>query len=163
MRVAAVKAPPSQLALAVVVCVLALVALARSARPAAPSRPLRAAVPAARPEAVRALRQGETIELNRASAGDLLLLPGVGPKLAQRIVAERARRHGFATLDELRNVKGIGPAKLAQLRPLLRVDASQVEQPGGGQAHGQVEALARPVAEHEDRTRGQTEHQLAPQ
>jgi len=162
---AAVKAPPSQLALAVVVCLLTLVALARSETyrsPEPPQRPLRAAAPGPQPQAVRALRQGETIELNRASPGDLLLLPGVGPKLAQRIAEERTRRHGFATLEELRAVKGIGPAKLAQLRPLLRVEALEIEQPRGGQAHGEIERLERSVAEHEDGPGAQAEHQLAP-
>lgn len=153
------KAPRSQLALSVVVCLLALVALARSQVPAAPVRPLRAASVAPRSAAVRALRQGEAIDLNRASAADLTMLPGVGPKLAQRIVDERTRRHGFASLDELREVKGIGPAKQRQLLPLLRLE---VVKPAGGEADGQVQRLARPVAQHEGRAGAQAEHQLAP-
>jgi competence protein ComEA len=70
------------------------------------------------------LRDGEPLDLNRAGLGDLLLLPGVGPKLAQRIVDERARRSGFRTVDELAAVKGVGPKKLEQLRRLVRVEAS---------------------------------------
>lgn len=68
------------------------------------------------------MRDGEPLDLNRASAGDLVLLPGVGPKLAASIVEERSRRSGFASIEELRRVKGIGPKKLDKLRSLVRVE-----------------------------------------
>ena len=157
------KAPPSQLALAVIVSLLALVALARSAGRPPPVRPLRAALPVPRETAVRALRQGEPLDLNQARVGDLLLLPGVGPKLAQRILEERLRRRGFARVDELSQVKGIGPSKLAQLRALVRVgEPLQVEQPRSSERDADVERAAGPVAEHEDRPRAQSEYELAP-
>lgn len=70
---------------------------------------------------VRALREGESLDLNRAAPGDLLLLPGVGPKLAERIVAERVRRGGYARADELLSVKGIGPATFARMQRFVRV------------------------------------------
>ena len=163
------KAPPSQLALAVIVCVLALVALARQGAGSASERalPLRAASSgpsraAPRVQAVRALREGEALDLNQASAGDLLLLPGIGPKLAQRIVEERARRAGYAAVDELASVKGIGPAKLAQLRPLLRVAPLHVPQPRQAERDAQVERQALPVGQHEHGPNAQPEHELAP-
>lgn len=56
------------------------------------------------------------ISLNEARASDLERLPGIGPALAQRIVAARP----FATLDDLLRVSGIGPARLAALRPRVR-------------------------------------------
>jgi competence protein ComEA len=112
---------PTLFAAAVVVGALALVALARTP----------ASVPAAQPaQSVRALptkegtsrlRAGEPLDLNRAALGDLLLLPGVGPKLAGRILEERERRAGFANLEQLAEVKGVGPKKLAQLRALVTV------------------------------------------
>jgi predicted flap endonuclease-1-like 5' DNA nuclease len=145
------------------VCVLALVALARSGPGPKPALPLRAAAPAARVQAVRALRQGESFELNQATAADLQLLPGVGPKLAQRIVEERTRRHGYRAFSELREVKGIGPAKLAQLASLLRVEPLQVEQPGDAQGDAEIQRLARPVGEHENGAGAQPQHELAPQ
>jgi competence ComEA-like helix-hairpin-helix protein len=118
------KPPPKDLAAALVACLVSLVALARSdsGHPAAAAllRP-RPQAPPASSDAVVRLRAGQPLELNQASASDLVLLPGVGPKLAARIVDERARRGGFAQVDELRQVKGVGPAVLARVRPLLRV------------------------------------------
>jgi competence protein ComEA len=69
------------------------------------------------------LRDGEPLDLNRAAIGDLVLLPGVGPKLAARIVEERARLAGFESVEQLGTVKGVGPKKLAQLKMLVSVGA----------------------------------------
>lgn len=57
------------------------------------------------------------VDLNRADTVRLQELPGVGPALARRIVAARP----FATVDDLARVRGIGPATLERLRPLLSV------------------------------------------
>lgn len=67
------------------------------------------------------LRDGQALDLNRASAAELELLPGVGPKLAREIVAARTRSGGFASVEALDAVRGIGAKKLARLRPFLRV------------------------------------------
>jgi competence ComEA-like helix-hairpin-helix protein len=72
------------------------------------------------------LRDGEPLDLNRATAAELELLPGVGPRLARDIVQERTRRGGFRSLEALDAVRGIGPKKLAKLRPFLRLE--QLEQ-----------------------------------
>ncbi|RME51147.1 MAG: helix-hairpin-helix domain-containing protein, partial [Deltaproteobacteria bacterium] len=62
---------------------------------------------------------GLRIDLNRASARDLQILPGIGPGLARRIVAFR-REHGpFASPEELLHVKGIGKKRLLRLQPLI--------------------------------------------
>jgi competence protein ComEA len=50
---------------------------------------------------------------------DLEGLPGVGPALAGRILAERERIGGFAQVEDLLAVRGIGPATLERLRPLV--------------------------------------------
>lgn len=60
------------------------------------------------------------LDINAATAEQLQALPGVGPKLAERIVAERAKRP-FASVEELRRVGGIGPKTLAKLRPYVVV------------------------------------------
>jgi competence ComEA-like helix-hairpin-helix protein len=74
------------------------------------------------PRALRALRDGQRLDLNEASAADLELLPGIGPSLARRIVQDRLGHGAFGAVEELLRVRGIGPATLARLRPLLYVD-----------------------------------------
>jgi competence protein ComEA len=60
------------------------------------------------------------IDLNEASAEELRRLPGIGPKLSQRIVDER-HKGPFKTVDELRRVPGIGPKTMERLRPYISV------------------------------------------
>lgn len=60
------------------------------------------------------------LAINSADSASLIALPGIGPALAGRIVAYRARHGFFGTIDDLTKVKGIGPAKLDRLRPYLR-------------------------------------------
>ncbi|MBE1877740.1 ComEA family DNA-binding protein [Myceligenerans pegani] len=64
---------------------------------------------------------GATVDLNTADAATLETLPGIGPALAQRIIDWRATHGPFATVDELDDVSGIGPAVLEQIRPAARV------------------------------------------
>jgi competence ComEA-like helix-hairpin-helix protein len=61
------------------------------------------------------------ININTATAELLEQLPGIGPKTAQRIVEYREAHGRFSSVDELMNVKGIGPKKLEQIRPLATV------------------------------------------
>jgi competence protein ComEA len=61
------------------------------------------------------------IDVNKADAVDLRLVPGVGEGMAQRIIEHRGRLGGFRSLDELRQVKGVGEATLQRIRPYLRV------------------------------------------
>ncbi|MDQ0308267.1 competence protein ComEA [Kitasatospora herbaricolor] len=59
------------------------------------------------------------VSLNHATTEQLDALPGVGPTLAQRIVAYREAHGGFRSLDQLRQVSGIGERTYAELKPLL--------------------------------------------
>lgn len=56
------------------------------------------------------------VDVAAASVAELGALPGVGPKLAARIDAER-RRRPFSAVSDLRRVPGIGPALLARIAP----------------------------------------------
>jgi len=48
------------------------------------------------------------LDLNRASIEDLCLVPGIGESLARGIVTYRSRKGGFRSVEELKNVTGIG-------------------------------------------------------
>lgn len=56
------------------------------------------------------------LDLNSATAAQLETLPGIGPVLARRIVEHRTSRGGFQRLDDLLQVKGVGPRLLDGLR-----------------------------------------------
>lgn len=90
-----------------------------------------------------ALRDGRAIDVNRASAAELTLLPGVGPKLAGEIVLTRTREGAFRKLEDLGRVRGIGDKTLAKLAPLVRLGSEGLEHAADTQRDvGRVEALA---------------------
>jgi len=62
---------------------------------------------------------GSPIDINTASAAELDELPGIGPALAERIVALRSERGPFRSVDELELVEGISERTVEQLRPLV--------------------------------------------
>ncbi len=61
------------------------------------------------------------LDLNQVSAQDLCLIPGIGESLAHEIIVYRERRKGFRSVEELKNVTGIGDKKLEILKPFLTV------------------------------------------
>lgn len=75
-----------------------------------------AAAPASGPGA-----PGGAINLNKATVAELDALPGVGPVMAQAIVDWRTENGGFTDVAQLNDVSGIGDARYAQLKDLVRV------------------------------------------
>jgi competence protein ComEA len=63
----------------------------------------------------------QSVDLNTASLAQLDTLPGIGPTTAQAIIDYRSEHGRFRSVDDLLNVRGIGPTKLEELRPLVRV------------------------------------------
>ncbi len=71
------------------------------------------------------------IDVNTANEDDLVRLPGIGPVRAREIVRLREERGGFTSLDDLLDVKGIGPKTLEALRPGATA-SGPTTLPGGG-------------------------------
>ena len=63
----------------------------------------------------------QPVDINRASEDELRALPGIGGVLAARIVEAREREGPFASLDDLRRVRGLGRAKLERLASAIAV------------------------------------------
>lgn len=68
-----------------------------------------------------ALSHEATVDLNKADVAALQNLPGVGPKTAQAIIEYRETKGGFRYIEELLDVKGIGPKKMEKIRPFVTV------------------------------------------
>lgn len=62
------------------------------------------------------------VRINSANAQELESLPGVGPKMAERIVAERAQHGYFLTLEDLKRVKGVNQKFLERVQGMVRFD-----------------------------------------
>jgi competence ComEA-like helix-hairpin-helix protein len=68
---------------------------------------------------VTKLKPSEKININKAGVEDIQRLPGIGPVLAERIIAYRDSAGFFAESEDLLNVKGIGEKKLTKMEPHL--------------------------------------------
>jgi len=88
----------------------------------------------------------QRINLNFATQAELLLIPGIGEQLAERILKVRSELGLFKSFDELRGVSGIGPAKLAVLRDWVYISSESAKV--GVEPHRvlAVEASPRAVA-----------------
>jgi competence ComEA-like helix-hairpin-helix protein len=67
------------------------------------------------------------VNINTADADQLETLPGIGPALAQLIIAGRP----YATVDELVRISGIGPRTLESLRPMVTTEGETQKLPAG--------------------------------
>jgi competence protein ComEA len=63
----------------------------------------------------------QLLDINTAGQAELDGLPGIGQALAQRIIDYRTSNGAFKSVDDLRNVKGIGPALFEKIAPLITV------------------------------------------
>lgn len=61
----------------------------------------------------------QPVNVNTASAAELEALPGVGPAIAARIIAHRQQQGVFRSLEDLDQVKGLGPKKIEKMKPYV--------------------------------------------
>ena len=72
------------------------------------------------------------ININTAPVDQLEVLPGVGPKMAARIVEYRQKNGGFKKPEDLMNIPGIGEKNFLKLKPLVTVGQPKAEKGGPG-------------------------------
>lgn len=65
--------------------------------------------------------QGQVVAINSASQAELETLPGIGPVKARAIMDYRSAHGGFKSVEELVEVKGIGPKTMDKLRPRVKL------------------------------------------
>lgn len=88
--------------------------------PIAVGGPTAGSVPSGNPAAPGTPGAG-LLDLNTATAAELDELPGVGPVMAKAIVDWRTQNGGFRSVEQLNDVSGVGDARFAQLKDLVRV------------------------------------------
>jgi competence protein ComEA len=64
----------------------------------------------------------EKININEADITELDKLPGVGPARAQDIIDYRDQNAGFDSIEEIKNIKGIGDATFEKMKDMISVD-----------------------------------------
>ena len=80
-----------------------------------------AKAPAPKPAATAAA----PVNLNTATAEQLAAIPGVGPKMAERIIDYRQKNGGFKKVEDLMNVSGVGEKSFLKMKPHITVTAAK--------------------------------------
>jgi competence protein ComEA len=73
-------------------------------------------------EKAGAAMQDQKININTADMVTLSTLKGIGPVLAERIVDYRSKSGNFKSIEDLKNVQGIGDALFSKIAPMLTVE-----------------------------------------
>jgi competence protein ComEA len=68
------------------------------------------------------------VNLNTATAEQLATIPGVGQKMAERIIDYRQKNGGFKKVEDLMNVTGVGEKSFLKMKPLITVTAPKTAQ-----------------------------------
>lgn len=74
-------------------------------------------------------RINKHFDINASSLAELITLPGIGKVLAQRIIRHRTEQGRFHSIEELKNVKGIGEGRLSRLGPMIVAGATSQQNP----------------------------------
>ncbi len=73
---------------------------------------------------------GKRIDVNLADVEDLRAVPGIGPRIAQKIVGQREAKGRFTGIEELTTIHGIGKKKLAGWAPYIEAGPSRMADDG---------------------------------
>lgn len=91
------------------------------------------------------------VNLNTATKDELVALPGIGPAKAQAILDYRAQHGGFKSVDELKDVKGIGAKRFEKLKaeltvtpPGVKAVAARPDAKGAPASKGEIKPAADP-------------------
>lgn len=76
------------------------------------------------------------IDINQATRVEWMQLPGVGPALSERIIEYRDEHGPFQSVEQLDEIKGIGPKTVQKLRPWLYVKEAEADHPNPGPERG---------------------------
>jgi len=87
----------------------------------APALSAQSKTPAPKPAATAAA----PVNLNTATAEQLATIPGVGPRMAERIIDYRQKNGGFKKIEDLMNVSGVGEKSFLKMKPLITVTAAK--------------------------------------
>jgi competence protein ComEA len=97
------------------ILIAAIAAIALSA----PALSAQSKAPAPKPTATATT--AAPVNLNTATAEQLATIPGVGPKMAERILDYRTKNGGFKKVEDLMNVSGVGEKSFLKMKPLITV------------------------------------------
>lgn len=95
------------------------VALSEAAESSEPSPPSAPEFSAPLEEGEEVVLTEKSVNINAAGKDELDRLPGIGPKLAERIIAYREENNGFVDIDELQDVEGIGEKTFQRLKDFI--------------------------------------------
>jgi competence protein ComEA len=115
--------------LAIAAIVSTTAATAAAQQPAAASAKPAAAAKTAKAASPKPTQAATPVNLNSATQAQLESLPGLGAKVAERILDYRQKNGQFKKVEDLMNVKGIGEKSFLKLKPLLKV--SDKAEPSG--------------------------------
>lgn len=80
------------------------------------------------PKAAATATATAPVNLNTATVEQLATIPGVGPKMAERIIDYRQKNGGFKKVEDLMNVSGVGEKSFLKMKPLITVTGPKAGQ-----------------------------------